>query len=158
MHKSIWTPLEAPESSPAITKPSINPSLEENEHRKRAINNLNCTYAGNTRRQHLRISTSQPGNNGGRPGSARANSALAKEEEVEEEGLQMKPKPKTKTKTETKEEGTITGRKAEQEAGRGNGSRNGMQLESDRNIIFISSISGKCKCVEVGIPHYGGGL
>jgi len=28
-----------------------------------------------------------------------------------------------------------------------------MQLESDRNIIFISSISGKCKCVEVGILH-----
>jgi len=69
---------------------------------------------------HLHISASQPGNNGGRPGSARANSSrvfLAREEEVDEEGHQMKPKPKTKAKTETMAEGTITGRKAEEDAG-----------------------------------------
>jgi len=64
----------------------------------------------------LPASTAQPENNGGRPGSARANCSRVSPARAEE-GHQMKPKPQPKAETKPNNggsRGTITGRKAKE--------------------------------------------
>lgn len=119
-HKFIWTPLSPLKVAPSQRNLRLTPSWSRISTESEPLTTSTALKPGTRDADQvgkLPASTAQPENNGGRPGSARANCSRVSPARAEE-GQQMKPKPQPKAETKPNNDGsrgTITGRKAKEE-------------------------------------------